>query len=80
MKSEREKRDSITASIHPIKSKISIMRNRFILTVLLLCFAGTVSAKDYKVSSPDGRITVLVTKEEKVSWIVTYDGKEVLRF
>ncbi len=79
LKSEREKKGSVAAALHPIKSKTNIMRNRFILPVLLLCVAGSVSAKDYKVSSPDGRITVMVTKEEKVIWNVTFDGKEVLR-
>ncbi|MBK9390397.1 MAG: glycoside hydrolase family 97 protein [Bacteroidetes bacterium] len=54
------------------------MRKKFILQVLLLCVAVTVTAKEYKVTSPDGRITVIVNKEEQVRWKVAYDGKEIL--
>jgi len=35
-------------------------------------------AKDYKVSSPDGKITVTVSPATDLNWSVTYDGKEVI--
>ncbi len=35
-------------------------------------------AKDYKVSSPDGKITVTVSTATDLNWSVTYDGKEVV--
>ncbi len=54
------------------------MRKKIILSVMLLCLAGTIIAKDYKVTSPDGRITVVVAKEDHVKWVVSYDGKEIM--
>lgn len=54
------------------------MRKKIILSVMLLCLAGTIIAKDYKVTSPDGRITVIVAKEDHVKWVVSYDGKEIM--
>jgi alpha-glucosidase len=75
---ERQRKDRIAVSLHFKKSKTIIMRKKIILPVLLLCFAATISAKDYKVSSPDGRISVVVTKDEQVRWNVSYDGKEIL--
>jgi alpha-glucosidase len=39
----------------------------------------TAMAKEYKITSPDGRIVVVVTKESQVKWYVSYDGKEIMR-
>ena len=36
------------------------------------------SAAEYEVSSPNGKVKVMVTAEEAVRWSVTYDGKTVL--
>jgi alpha-glucosidase len=36
-------------------------------------------AKDYKVASPDGKISVVVTREADLKWFVTYDGREIMR-
>jgi len=38
----------------------------------------SVIAKDYKVTSPDGKISVTVTKEIQVRWTVAFDGKEIM--
>ena len=40
--------------------------------------AMSLSAADYEVSSPNGRVKVTVTAVESVTWSVTYDGKTVL--
>ena len=40
--------------------------------------AMSMSAADYEVSSPNGKVKVMVTAEETVKWSVTYDGKTVL--
>ena len=49
-------------------------------TILSLCclMAMSVSAAHYEVSSPNGKVKVMVTAEEAVTWSVTYDGKTVL--
>ena len=49
-------------------------------TILSLCCLMTmsVSAANYEVSSPNGKVKVMVTSEETVKWSVTYDGKTVL--
>jgi alpha-glucosidase len=35
-------------------------------------------AKDYKLTSPDGRISVIVTNDSQIKWIVSYDGSEIM--
>lgn len=49
-------------------------------TILSLCclMAISVSAANYEVGSPNGKVKVMVTAEETVKWSVTYDGKTVL--
>ena len=49
-------------------------------SLLSLCclVAMSVSAAHYEVSSPNGKVKVVVTAEETVTWSVTYDGKTVL--
>ena len=49
-------------------------------TILSLCclMAMSISAADYEVSSPNGKVKVMVKAEETVKWSVTYDGKTVL--
>ena len=49
-------------------------------TILSLCclMAMSLSAADYEVSSPNGKVKVTVTAAETVSWSVSYDGKTVL--
>lgn len=50
-----------------------------ILLVLLLVFTVTYSfAKDYKVSSPDGKIFISVNVGADIKWSATIDGKEVI--
>ena len=40
--------------------------------------AMSLSAANYEVSSPKGKVKVMVTAEEVVKWSVTYEGKTVL--
>ena len=46
------------------------------LAALLLAGVGTMSAKDYRVSSPDGKN--IVTVSDSLKLIVSHDGKEIL--
>jgi alpha-glucosidase len=55
------------------------MNKKIYLTAILLCLVLSSMAKEYNVTSPDGRISVVVTKETDLKWIVTYDGKEIVR-
>ena len=54
------------------------MYKRAFMSVLLFCLSLTLMAKDYRVTSPDGKITVTVSKEVQVKWNVTYEGREIL--
>jgi len=54
------------------------MIKRFFLPAMLLCIAAVVSAKDYKVTSPDGKLVLAVTKDSQFSWKATYEGKDLL--
>ena len=47
----------------------------FILLVITISYSY---ANDYKVSSPDGKITVTVSPTTNLNWSVFYDGKEVI--
>ena len=54
------------------------MYKRAFMSVLLFCLSLTLMAKDYRVTSPDGKIIVTVSKEVQVKWNVTYEGREIL--
>ena len=44
-----------------------------------MCLMGLSSqAAEYQVSSPNGKVKVVVNTDEAVKWSVTYDGKPVL--
>ena len=45
-------------------------------TLLILCAYGEATAKDYTVTSPDGKNIVTVSKDLKI--LVSHDGKEIL--
>ena len=45
---------------------------------LFCLMAMTVSAGNYEVSSPNGKVKVTVNTDETVKWAVDYDGKQVL--
>lgn len=54
-----------------------MMYKRSFMSFLLFCLTLAIIAKDYKVSSPDGKITVRVSKEVQVKWNVSYVGREI---
>ena len=45
---------------------------------LLCLFAVTATAGNYEVTSPNGKVKVVVNTDEDVKWSVTYDGRTVL--
>jgi alpha-glucosidase len=53
------------------------MKRTLILTLFTIFSAAWSFAKDYKVSSPDGKISLNVSVETGIKWSVTLDGKEV---
>lgn len=59
-----------------LPKKIKYMKT----TILCLCclMAMSISATNYEVSSPNGKVKVSVSAEETVKWSVNYDGKMVL--
>jgi alpha-glucosidase len=54
------------------------MKHKSLLVILLIMTVSYSYAKDYRVSSPDGKITVTVNPATGLNWSVTYDGKEVI--
>ena len=49
------------------------------IAVALFCLMTmTVSAGNYEVSSPNGKVKVMVSTDETVKWSVDYDGRQVL--
>ncbi len=54
--------------------------NKVILTLLLL-FAAFLSAspKDYRISSPDGKISVNIYVGKEIVWSAYYDNKEIIK-
>lgn len=52
---------------------------KFFLLLVLLTYASAFSfSKEYKLSSPDGKITVTVNAGTSLTWSVSYEGREVL--
>lgn len=53
-----------------------------LVAILLVLFAGAVTAKDYSISSPDGKVLVVVSVDKKdgIFMSTAIDGKSLLRF
>ena len=45
---------------------------------LLFAFAAISFAKDYKLTSPDGKIIVTVKAGPGLEWSATYEGKDII--
>ena len=58
--------------------KANIMKHKLLFSFLLVLTVSFSYAKDYNVSSPDGKIVVTVSPETDLKWSVSYDGKEVI--
>jgi len=54
------------------------MKRRLILVLLFLFSVFTSYSRDYKVSSPDSKISVNVTVGTDIKWNATFNGKEIL--
>ena len=54
------------------------MKRTLIIVLLFVFIAGYSSAKEYKISSPDGKINLTVTVGSDIKWSVTSGGKEVV--
>jgi alpha-glucosidase len=54
------------------------MRRKLLFIFMLVFVSGYSFAKDYKVTSPDGKIVVTVTVDTDIKWSASYDGKEAI--
>ncbi len=54
------------------------MKRLFLLSFLLLLAVNYSFSKDYKVSSPDGKIVVTISAGTDVKWSATYEGREII--
>jgi alpha-glucosidase len=54
------------------------MKRLFLLSFLLLLAVNYSFSKDYKVSSPDGKIVVTVSAGPDLKWSATYEGREII--
>ncbi|MFV0268942.1 MAG: glycoside hydrolase family 97 N-terminal domain-containing protein, partial [Draconibacterium sp.] len=52
--------------------------HKLTMILLLMLIVSGVSAKDYVVSSPSGKLAVKVTVNEQVSYAVLLNGKEIV--
>ncbi|MFN8239160.1 MAG: glycoside hydrolase family 97 protein [Bacteroidales bacterium] len=52
---------------------------RYLFLVILFYFPVLIaSAKDYRITSPDGRLSLTVTSGKQLSWSASYDGNVVM--
>ncbi len=51
---------------------------RTILLAILALNMFTLTARDYKVSSPDGRTVVTINLEKNIQWSASYDSREII--
>jgi alpha-glucosidase len=54
------------------------MKKIFLLTIIVCINIYVSVAKDYKISSPDGKIALIVNVRDDISWSALYDNKEVV--
>jgi alpha-glucosidase len=55
------------------------MTRRFYLVVLFVFTTVCVFPKNYRINSPDGRISIAVQADDGIKWAVSYDGKDVFK-
>jgi alpha-glucosidase len=55
-----------------------IMKRILLLALLSVAIAYWAVAKEYKVSSPDNKISVTINVGPDIKWSATYEGKEVI--
>jgi alpha-glucosidase len=55
-----------------------MIKRSLLLVLLSVLITGLASSKDYKISSPDGRITLKVNVGSEIQWSATLDGKGVI--
>ncbi len=54
--------------------------NKIIASIILFClFANIIQAKDYIVTSPDGKIQVTVSDGKQLIWHITFNGETILK-
>jgi len=78
LRKEKGRKADAFVRVQFCKIKRKEMNKKIYLSALFFCLGLSSMAKEYKVSSPDGRIFVVVTKEKNMKWTVTYDGKEIM--
>ena len=54
------------------------MKRNIILILLVLVYCQSLVSRDFKISSPDGNISLTVSTGKQITWTVTYAGKEIL--
>ncbi|HOU31672.1 MAG TPA: glycoside hydrolase family 97 N-terminal domain-containing protein, partial [Bacteroidales bacterium] len=54
------------------------MKKNIIIILLLLVYCNYLFARDFKISSPDGNISVTISTGKQITWSVTYSGNEIL--
>ena len=54
------------------------MVKRFLTMMAAVTLASAASAKDYNVSSPDGRLAVTVSTGNQVEWSLKADGRQIV--
>jgi alpha-glucosidase len=54
------------------------MKMRLLLIILFVLFTYHVSGKEYTVTSPDGRISLVVSAGTEIRWSATFDGKKII--
>ena len=54
------------------------MKRSLILGFLFVILACPAFAKEYKVNSPDGKISLTINVEKEIVWTATYEGREIV--
>jgi len=54
------------------------MKKSLLLALLFTITAGYSSAKDYTITSPDGKISLTVSVGKEIHWFTAIDGKEII--
>jgi alpha-glucosidase len=55
-----------------------MMKRIFFLAAILILTASLYGAKEYKISSPDGKIVIILTIGSDIKWSVSFENKEII--
>jgi alpha-glucosidase len=57
---------------------ISVMKKILLFSAIMVSIGFVSLGRDYKITSPDGKISVIVNVDKEITWSASFDNKEII--